>query len=326
MAILITGAAGFIGSHVVEWFLDRGIEVCGIDLFDDFYDPQIKEANLSSARDHRGFTEIRADIRDRAALESVPDQVDAVIHLAARAGVRPSIEQPSLYTSVNVSGTVALLEFVRDRGIGSFVFASSSSVYGNNEKVPFAEDDRVDRPISPYAATKRAGELLCSSFHHVHGIGVVALRLFTVYGPRQRPDLAIHKFARLLSEERLLPVYGDGSTARDYTYIDDIVLGVGAAVDFLSARPETYEIVNLGESRTVSLSEMVEVVSSEMEVEAKIQQLPMQPGDVMRTHADVSKARRLLGYDPTTDFRVGVKKFVEWFREKGRGLPTDARG
>ena len=326
MAILITGAAGFIGSHVVEWFLDRGTEVCGVDLFDDFYDPQIKEANLGSARDHLGFTEVRADIRDRAALKSVPDHVDAVIHLAARAGVRPSIEQPSLYTSVNVGGTVALLEFVRERGIGSFVFASSSSVYGNNEKVPFAEDDRVDRPISPYAATKRAGELLCSSFHHVHGIGVVALRLFTVYGPRQRPDLAIHKFARLLSEERLLPVYGDGSTARDYTYIDDIVLGVGAAVDFLRACPSTYEIVNLGESRTVSLSEMIEVVSSEMGIEAKIQRLPMQPGDVMRTHADLSKARRLLGYDPTTDFRAGVKKFVEWFREEGRGLPADARG
>ena len=250
----------------------------------------------------------------------------SVIGLAARAGVRPSIEQPSLYTSVNVDGTVALLEFVRERGIGSFVFASSSSVYGNNEKVPFAEDDRVDRPISPYAATKRAGELLCSSFHHVHGIGVVALRLFTVYGPRQRPDLAIHKFARLLSAERPLPVYGDGSTARDYTYIDDIVLGVGAAVDFLRARPSTYEIVNLGGSRTVSLNEMVEVVSSEMGIEAKIQRLPMQPGDVLRTHADVSKARRLLGYDPTTDFRVGVRKFVEWFREEGRRLPAYAQG
>ena len=326
MALLVTGAAGFIGCHVVEWFLDRGTEVCGVDLFDDFYDPRIKEANLDRARDHRGFTELRADIRDRAALKSVPDQVDAVIHLAARAGVRPSIEQPSLYTSVNVDGTVALLEFVRERGIGSFVFASSSSVYGNNEKVPFAEDDRVDRPISPYAATKRAGELLCSSFHHVHGIGVVALRLFTVYGPRQRPDLAIHKFARLLSEERPLPVYGDGSSARDYTYIDDIVLGVGTAVDFLRARPATYEIVNLGGSRTVSLNEMVEVVSSEMGIEAKIQRLPMQPGDVLRTYADVSKARRLLGYDPTTDFRAGVRKFVEWFREEGRRLPADAQG
>ena len=326
MALLVTGAAGFIGSHVVEWFLDRGIEVCGIDLFDDFYDPRIKEANLVRARDQRGFTEVRADIRDPAALKSLPDDIEAVIHLAARAGVRPSMEQPSLYTSVNVDGTVALLEFVRERGIGSFVFASSSSVYGNNEKVPFAEDDRVDRPISPYAATKRAGELLCSSFHHVHGIGVVALRLFTVYGPRQRPDLAIHKFARLLSAERPLPVYGDGSAARDYTYIDDIVLGVGAAVYFLRARPSTYEIVNLCGSRTVSLNEMVEVVSSEMGIEAKIQRLPMQPGDVLRTHADVSKARRLLGYDPTTDFRVGVRKFVEWFREEGRRLPADAQG
>ena len=326
MALLVTGAAGFIGSHVVEWFLDRGTEVCGIDLFDDFYDPFIKEANLYRARDHAGFTELRADIRDPDALRSLPDDIDTVIHLAARAGVRPSIEQPSLYTSVNVDGTVALLEFVRERGISSFVFASSSSVYGNNEKVPFAEDDQVDRPISPYAATKRAGELLCSSFHHLHGIAVMALRLFTVYGPRQRPDLAIHKFARLLSEERPLPVFGDGSTARDYTYIDDIVPGVVAATDFLRAHPSTYQIVNLGGSRTVSLNEMVEVVSSEMGIEPNIQRLPMQPGDVVRTYADIAKARRLLGYDPTTDFRVGVSKFVEWFREEGRRLPADAQG
>ena len=326
MALLVTGAAGFIGSHVVEWFLDRGTEVCGVDLFDDFYDPQVKEANLNRARDHGGFTEVRADIRDRIALRSLPDDIDAVIHLAARAGVRPSIEQPSLYTSVNVDGTVELLEFSRERAIGSFVFASSSSVYGNNEKVPFGEDDRVDRPISPYAATKRAGELLCSSFHHLHGIAVMALRLFTVYGPRQRPDLAIHKFARLLSEERPLPVYGSGSSARDYTYIDDIVRGIVAATDFLRTHPSSYEIVNLGGNRTVPLNEMVEVVSSEMGIEAKIQPLPMQPGDVRCTYADVSKARRLLGYDPTTDFRAGVRKFVEWFREEGRRLPADAQG
>ena len=225
-----------------------------------------------------------------------------------------------------MGGTVALLEFVRERGISSFVFASSSSVYGNNEKVPFAEDDRVDRPISPYAATKKAGELLCSSFHHLHGIGVVALRFFTVYGPRQRPDLAIHKFARLLSEGEPLPVYGDGSSERDYTYIDDIALGVSAAVDFLRVRPSTYEIMKLGESRTVSLKEMVEVVSSEMGIEPNIQRLPMQPGDVVRTYADISKARLLLGYDPTTDFREGVRKFVEWFKEEGMRLPADAQG
>ena len=219
MALLVTGAADFIGSHVVEWFLDREAEVFGVDLFDDFYDPRIKEANLDRARDHSGFTEVRADIRDSAALKSVPDQVDAIINLAARAGVRPSIEQPSLYTSVNVDGTVALLEFARERGIGSFVFASSSSVYGNNKKVPFSEDDRVDRPIFPYAATKRAGELLCHTYHHVHGIGVMVLRLFTVYGPRQRPDLAIPQICAVALRGAAAPlVWGRLHRAGLYLY------------------------------------------------------------------------------------------------------------
>jgi UDP-glucuronate 4-epimerase len=314
MPVLVTGAAGFIGSHVTESLLTRGEEVVGLDAFDDFYDPALKERNVAALIGCPTFRMVRGDIRDRALLKTLPDGLDVVVHLAARAGVRPSIEKPGLYTDVNVDGTVALLDFARERGIGSFLFASSSSVYGNNDKVPFSESDPVDHPISPYAATKKAGELLCHTYHHLHGIGVMALRFFTVYGPRQRPDLAIHKFARLLAEGRPLPMYGDGSTARDYTYIDDILKGVMAAVDHLRAHPEAYEIVNLGESRTVTLAEMIRVVGEEMGVEPEVRRLPMQPGDVLRTCADVSKARHLLGYQPATEFRAGVRQFVEWYR------------
>lgn len=325
MAILLTGAAGFIGSHLAERLLATGNEVVGLDVYDDFYDPAVKRANLNQARHYSAFREVEGDVRDRNLLGSLPDDIDAIVHLAARAGVRPSIELPDLYVSVNVDGTLALLELARHRGIKSFVFASSSSVYGDNTKVPFSEDDPVDHPISPYAATKKAGELLCHSYHHLHEVGVMALRLFTAYGPRQRPDLAIHKFARLLAQGRPIPRYGDGSTARDYTYIDDILSGLSAALAYVRARPETYEIVNLGESRVVSLQDMIATLGEEMGVEPDIETLPLQPGDVLRTYADVSKARRLLGYDPNTDFRVGVRKFVEWFREEGRGLPADPR-
>jgi UDP-glucuronate 4-epimerase len=316
MSVLLTGAAGFIGSHLAERLLARGEEVIGLDLFDDFYDPGVKEANLAAARGRTAFREVRGDIRDRALLARLPDHVEAIVHLAARAGVRPSIEQPELYASVNVDGSLALLELARARAIRAFVFASSSSVYGNNRKVPFAEDDPVDHPISPYAATKKAGELLCHSYHHLHHVGVVALRFFTAYGPRQRPDLAIHKFARLLADGRPIPVFGDGSSARDYTYIDDIVDGVTSALALVRARPETYEIVNLGESRAVTLDEMIRVLSEEMRVEPRIERLPMQPGDVERTWADVTKARRLLGYDPKTDFRGGIRRFLRWFEEE----------
>ena len=316
MTVLLTGAAGFVGSHLAESLLDRGEEVVGLDLFDDFYDPAIKESNLAVPRAYDAFREVRGDIRDRTLLRSLPDDIEAVVHLAARAGVRPSIQQPGLYASVNVDGTVVLLELARERGIRPFVFASSSSVYGGNEKLPFSEDDRVDRPISPYGATKKAGELLCSTYHHLHGVGVMALRFFTVYGPRQRPDLAIHKFAHLLAEGRPVPMYGDGTTARDYTYIDDILSGVIAALAYVRESPDAFEIVNLGENRTVTLTEMIRVLGEEMGIQPKIEHLPLQPGDVFRTYADVSKARRLLGYGPTTDFRDGVRRFVRWF-EKG---------
>jgi UDP-glucuronate 4-epimerase len=316
--ILVTGAAGFIGSHLVERLLARGEAVVGLDLFDDFYDPSIKEANLQGALKHPSFRLVRGDIADRTVLDKVPDDVDTVVHLAARAGVRPSIQSPSLYTTVNIHGTVALLEFAKSRGIDSFVFGSSSSVYGNNEKVPFSEDDPVDHPISPYAATKRAGELLCHTYHHLYGLGVISLRFFTVYGPRQRPDLAIHSFARLLTRGHPLPMYGDGSTERDYTYVDDILCGLTGAVDYVRAQPGCWEIVNLGESRTVSLHEMIRVVSEELDLEPRLERLPLQPGDVRRTCADVSKARRLFGYEPTTEFRDGVRSFVRWFRGAGR--------
>jgi UDP-glucuronate 4-epimerase len=311
MAVLVTGVAGFIGSHLAEALLARGEEVIGLDNFDEFYARDSKERNLAAARDHAAFRLVEGDIRDKECLSTLPD-VDAVIHLAARAGVRPSIEQPALYSDVNVMGTTRLLELAGDRRIRTFVFASSSSVYGNNEKVPFSETDDVDHPISPYAATKKAGELLCHTATHLSGMTTLCLRFFTVYGPRQRPDLAIHKFARLLEEGQEIPMFGDGSTSRDYTYVTDILDGVLKALDWAKRHFGCHELVNLGESRTIALSDMIQVIAEEMGKRPIIRRLPMQPGDVNRTFADVSKARRLLGYDPSVEFRDGVRRFVEW--------------
>ena len=324
--ILLTGAAGFIGSHFTDRLLKRGEEVVGLDLFDSFYDPEIKERNLDWARDHRGFSLVRGDIRDTELLRSLPDDISAVVHVAARAGVRPSIQDPALYTSVNVLGTTTLLDFARERGIKPFVFASSSSVYGNNEKVPFHEEDRVDRPISPYAATKRAGELLCHTATHLDGITTACLRFFTVYGPRQRPDLAIHKFARLLAAGKEIPMFGDGSTQRDYTYIDDILQGMEGALAFARREEARFEIFNLGESQTIALAEMIRVLSTEMGVEPRIRRLSMQPGDVLRTYADVSRARELLGYSPSVEFREGIRRFVSWFEEVGHPVSESVPG
>ena len=318
MSVLVTGAAGFIGSHFVDRLLERGEDVVGLDLFDDFYDPAIKERNLAGARDFDAFTEVRGDIRDPELLASLPSSIDAIVHLAARAGVRPSIEQPELYTDVNVMGTMRLLELAKARGIRPFVFASSSSVYGNSDEVPFVESDPVDRPISPYAATKKAGELICHTATHLNGTTCVCLRFFTVYGPRQRPDLAIHKFARLMTAGEPIPMFGDGTTQRDYTYIDDILHGVLGSLDFARANPGAYEILNLGESRTVSLTEMIQVVGEALGIEPRVERLPMQPGDVVRTYADVSRARSLLGYDPSTEFRDGIRSFVDWFHAQPR--------
>jgi UDP-glucuronate 4-epimerase len=319
VAVLVTGAAGFIGSHVVDHLLARGEEVVGLDSFDDFYRRPIKEANLTRARDHGGFRLVESDIRDRAHIESLPlpDSVEAVIHLAARAGVRPSIRDPFTYAEVNVLGTQVVLDLVRQRGIPTFVFGSSSSVYGNNEKVPFSEDDRVEAPISPYAATKRSGELLCYAQTHLFGTACVCLRFFTAYGPRQRPDLAIRKFSGMLLRGEALPRFGDGSTARDYTYVDDIVAGVDGALGFAAKNPGRFEIVNLGESATVTLSEMIDTVGEVFGREPQVNELPAEPGDVQRTCADVGKARALLGYRPTTAFREGMGRFAAWYLSEG---------
>jgi UDP-glucuronate 4-epimerase len=322
MSVLLTGAAGFIASHLAERLLAGGRSVVGLDNFDDFYHQDVKERNLAVAMGHAAFTLVRGDIRDAETLAALPSDIDTVVHIAARAGVRPSIAQPALYFDVNVAGTLRLLELARERGIRRFVFASSSSVYGNNQDVPFSEEHRVDNPISPYAASKRAGELLGHTYHHLYGISCICLRFFTVYGPRQRPDLAIHKFARLMEAGEEIPVFGDGTSQRDYTYIDDILEGVEGALDWVGRAEGAFEIVNLGESRTVGLLEMVEVLSEELGLEPRIRWLPPQPGDVERTFADISKARALLGYDPQWEFRRGIRSFVEWIREEG--LPVGA--
>jgi UDP-glucuronate 4-epimerase len=318
MSVLLTGVAGFIASHLAERLLASGRPVVGMDNFDDFYDRAIKERNLAVALDHEAFTLIRGDIRDAEALAGLPSGIDTVIHIAARAGVRPSIARPALYFDVNVAGTLRLLEFARERDIRRFLFASSSSVYGNNREVPFSEEHRVDNPISPYAASKRSGELLAHTYHHLYGLTCICLRFFTVYGPRQRPDLAIHKFARLMEAGEDIPVFGDGTSRRDYTYIDDILQGVEGALDWVGRHEGAFEIVNLGESRTVELLEMIEVLAEELGLQPRTRWLPAQPGDVERTFADISKARSLLGYHPKWEFRDGIRAFVQWLGDEGR--------
>ncbi|MDQ3686836.1 MAG: SDR family NAD(P)-dependent oxidoreductase [Acidobacteriota bacterium] len=314
--ILVTGGAGFIGSHLVERLLgENQWRVTVVDDFNDFYAPAVKRANVAPYVGRDDFQLIEADIRDRAALDEVfaENRFDAIVHLAARAGVRPSLDEPVLYAETNINGTLNLLELARVHEVKQFVFGSSSSVYGINAKVPFGEDDPIRQPISPYAATKAAGELLCHTYAHLYGVRAVCLRFFTVYGARQRPDLAIHKFARLISDGRAIPVFGDGTTRRDYTYIDDIIAGVRAAIDYQGG---VYEVINLGESRTVELRELIELLERELGRSAVIDRQPMQPGDVPQTFADITKARRLLGYDPQTPIEEGIRRFVEWYRRK----------
>lgn len=313
MSILVTGAAGFIGSHLSERLLARGHSVIGLDNFDTFYPPSVKERNLDVARAHDGFLELRGDLRDPDAYEGLPDDIEAVVHLAARAGVRPSIRDPKLYLDVNVNGTLLLLEFMRARGIRKLLFGSSSSVYGDTAPVPFTETDHADRPISPYAATKRSGELIVHSHAHLYGLDAICLRFFTVYGPRQRPDLAIHKFARLMTEGDEIPMFGDGSSERDYTEIADILDGIEGALRYLERSTGTYEIVNLGGGRTTSLRTMIGLLSEAIGVEPRIVRMAEQPGDVQRTYADVSKAERLWGYRPSVPFEQGVRRFADWF-------------
>ncbi len=309
----MTGGAGFIGSHLVGGLLAEGNwNVTVIDDLNDFYSPEIKRANLKPLLTDQNFCFIEADIRDDAKLRTVFDDgnFECIVHLAARAGVRPSLSQPKLYAETNISGTLNLLELARDFGVGQFVFGSSSSVYGINSKVPFSEDDRINQPISPYASTKAAGELLCHTYSHLFDIRTVCLRFFTVYGARQRPDLAIHKFTRLISENKPIQMFGDGKTRRDYTYIDDIIQGVRAAIDYDGSM---HEVFNLGESQTVELVRLIELIEASLGIKAEIERQPMQPGDVPFTFADISKAKELLGYGPKTKIEEGIPKFVEWF-------------
>lgn len=309
---LVTGGAGFIGSHLCEALLAAGAGVVVIDDFNDYYDPAIKEANLAPLRDR--VILVRGDIRDDAVVMRVfaEHRLDGVFHLAARAGVRPSIQDPRLYFSTNMDGTLNLLEACRARGVRDFIFASSSSVYGVNTKVPFAESDPIERTISPYAATKLAGEQMCSNYAHLFGLRCACLRFFTVYGPRQRPDLAISKFTDAILAGRAIERYGDGTTSRDYTYVDDIVSGILGAAAYLEK--SSFEIFNLGGSAVTSLGELIDLVEKAVGLRAEIIELPEQPGDVPRTFADVSKARRLLGYEPRMPIRDGVAKYVEWRR------------
>ncbi|HEX3798090.1 MAG TPA: SDR family NAD(P)-dependent oxidoreductase [Verrucomicrobiae bacterium] len=318
MNFLVTGGAGFIGSHVCERLLLAGHAVWTIDDLNTFYHPAIKEQNLAELKAlGKPFTFIKADLCDAPALRNLFAQVrfDQVIHLAARAGVRPSLEEPELFQQVNVGGTIHLLEAARRNGVKKVVLASSSSVYGVNAKVPFAENDPVFSAISPYAATKLACESLGHVYHHIYGMDVAMLRFFTVYGPRQRPDLAIHKFAKLISDGKPIPVFGDGSTARDYTYVTDIVDGVIACTE----RKFGYEIFNLGESQTVTLQRLIELLESAIGKKAIIERLPAQAGDVPITYADISKSRTKLGYAPRVKIEEGIPLFVEWFRKNARG-------
>lgn len=314
MTIMVTGCAGFIGSHVVDKFLDMGENVVGVDNFDPFYDQYIKMKNIQHNLEDINFTFYVADIRERIGLEEIfiNNEIDAVIHLAARAGVRPSIQNPLLYEDVNIKGTINLLEFVKDHGIKNFVFGSSSSVYGINEKIPFSELDPVDRSISPYAASKRACEIFCYTYHHLYGIPISCLRFFTVYGPRQRPEMAIHKFTRLIDQGKEIEMYGDGTSRRDYTYISDIIDGITAA----AYKRLGYEIINLGNSEVVSLGRLINLIEEKLGKRARIKQLPDQPGDVPVTNADISKAKRLLGYEPHVSIEEGIERFVEWYKEE----------
>jgi UDP-glucuronate 4-epimerase len=313
MRILVTGGAGFIGSHVCERLLARGDEVTVLDNYNDFYAPALKRENAAALR---GAHLVEGDIRDADLLARLfrEGRFEGVVHLAAMAGVRPSLLDPLLYSDVNIRGTQTLLRELERRPEIKLAFASSSSVYGANERVPFREDDDIHRPISPYAATKRAGELLCFTHHHLYGTPISALRFFTVYGPRQRPEMAIHAFVRLCLARKPIPFFGDGTTRRDYTYIADIVDGTVRALD----RAAGFEIYNLGESGTISLSELIAAVGAACGVEPILDRKPMQPGDVLVTYADVSKARAKLGYDPRTTLAEGLERFLAWYRARER--------
>ena len=313
---LITGGAGFIGSSLSEKLIEEGNRVIAIDNFCNFYNPEIKENNVKELLKNENFKLYRKDIRDRQALKEIFEEnnIDVVIHLAAMAGVRPSIENPVLYQDVNCMGTQNILEEMKAHNCKNLVMASSSSVYGNCKEVPFREDMIVDYAISPYAATKKANEVMTHVYHKLFNMNVIMLRFFTVYGPKQRPDLAINKFTRLMLEDKEIPMFGDGTTSRDYTYIDDIVDGIKKSCEYVMKNDNVYEILNLGNSTPVSLKEMINTIAEVLNKEPNINQLPMQPGDVERTFADISKAKELIGYNPQTSFRKGIENFVKWYK------------
>lgn len=320
--ILLTGGAGFIGSHVAEALIRRGTQLSIVDNLDNFYALSRKRLNLQEIRNAGAHEFFEADVRDMDALRKVAEHVqpEIVIHLAARAGVRPSIEQPALYESVNVAGTVNLLEIAREFKVQRLIFGSSSSVYGITNTVPFCEDDLETRPISPYAATKLAAELMCYTYTHLYGLTILCLRFFTVYGPRQRPDLAIHKFTALIELGKPIPVYGDGSMGRDYTYVDDIVAGVIASLEYAPEPKLPFEVFNLGNSHPVRLRELIAQLEAATGKKALQDRLPDQPGDVPITWANIDKARRLLGYSPKTSMEQGLRNFVAWYRSTLKGI------
>lgn len=313
LSILVTGAAGFIGSHLCDALIAQGHRVTAIDNFDPFYHRKVKESNIRGLINHPGFTLLELDITDAEALDRhLPVQIDTIVHLAAKAGVRPSISDPATYQSVNVLGTQNLLEQARKKEIPQFIFGSSSSVYGINENVPWTESDAVLQPISPYASSKVSGELLGHVYAHLYPIRFLALRFFTVYGPRQRPDLAIHRFFRMIDEDYAIPVFGDGTTLRDYTYVGDIVSGICAALEYKASK---YEIINLGNNQTIALSDLIAQIEQVIGKKAILNRLPPQPGDVPQTSADITKAHQLLDYFPQTSLREGLQAFYDWYKE-----------
>lgn len=313
----ITGGAGFIGSSLTDKLLKEKNKVITIDNFCDFYNPKIKENNILEFLNNENYKIYRKDIRDRQAIKSIFDEnkIDVVMHLAASAGVRPSIENPILYQEVNCLGTQNILEEMKLHNIKNLVMASSSSVYGNCKEVPFREDMIVDYAISPYAATKKANEVMTHVYHKLFDMNIIMLRFFTVYGPKQRPDLAINKFTRLMLQNKEIPMFGDGTTSRDYTYIDDIVDGIIKACEYAKNNSKVYEILNIGNSSPVSLKEMINVIGKTLKIDPKIKQLPRQPGDVDKTYADITKAKKLIGYEPKITFEEGIKRFINWYKE-----------
>jgi len=314
MKILVTGCAGFIGSHLTEKLIKSGGEIVGVDNFNSFYNPRFKEENIKPLLKKKNFRLYRTDIRDKKEIGQIfkREKPERVIHLAARAGVRPSLEKPLLYQQVNIGGTLNILEGCRKHQAKQLIFASSSSVYGGQTKVPFSENDPADRPISPYAATKRAGELLCHTYHHLYDLPITCLRFFTVYGPKGRPDMAPYLFTQSISREKEIKMFGDGTSQRDYTYIDDIVAGILGAVD----KKLDFEIINLGNSKTIRLKYFIGLIGRLLNKKPRIKQVPEQPGDVPLTYADISKAKKLLGYNPETSIEKGMEKFISWYQKE----------